>query len=101
MREISPSVLSLDFTNLSKYIKLTNEAGINRIHLDVMDGHFVPNLTFGPMIIKYIRELTTSHLETHLMIDNPYKSFDQYIEAGSDTIIFHYESSDSIERDLI
>ena len=65
-----------------------------------MDGHFVPNLTFGPFIIKDIRKITNSHLETHLMITNPRKYFDDYIDAGSDTLIFHFEASDDINADL-
>ncbi len=100
MRTISPSLLSANFANIEKDIKDTVDAGVTRLHLDVMDGHFVPNLTFGPMIIKRIRKITTCHLETHLMINKPHKSFDQYIEAGSDTLIFHIEASDDPIRDL-
>ena len=99
MRIISPSLLSADFTNISKDIKLIEEAGGNRLHLDVMDGHFVPSLTFGAMIIKSIRKITTCHLESHLMIKDPHKSIDQYINAGSDTIMIHIESSfDPVEE---
>ena len=65
-----------------------------------MDGHFVPNLTFGPFIIKQIKAITSLHLETHLMITEPKRYFDDYINAGSDTLIFHYEASNSIESDL-
>ena len=100
MRTISPSLLSANFANIEKDIKDTVDAGVTRLHLDVMDGHFVPNLTFGPMVIKHIRKITTCHLETHLMINKPHKSFDQYIEAGSDTLIFHIEASDDPIRDL-
>ena len=100
MRNISPSLLSADFTKLGENIKELENAGVTRLHLDVMDGHFVPNLTFGPFIIKQIKELTTLHLETHLMITQPNRYFDDYIKAGSDTLIFHYEASNSIEDDL-
>ena len=72
MRIISPSLLSANFSNLSKEINRLKKAGLSRLHLDVMDGNFVPALTFGPMIIKFIRELTDLHLETHLMINNPH-----------------------------
>ena len=100
MRNISPSLLSADFTKLAEHIKEVENAGVSRLHLDVMDGHFVPNLTFGPFIIKQIKEVTNLHLETHLMITEPNRYFDDYIKAGSDTLIFHYEASDTIKDDL-
>ena len=93
MRTISPSLLAANFSNISKDIYAVEDAGVNRLHLDVMDGHFVPNLTFGPFIIQSIREITNCHLETHLMINNSHKVLDKYIEAGSDTIIIHLEGS--------
>ena len=99
-RIISPSLLSANFTRLKEDIKVVEDAGVSRLHLDVMDGHFVPNLTFGPFIISDIRKITKSHLETHLMITNPHKYFDEYINAGSDTLIFHFEASKDIKRDL-
>jgi ribulose-phosphate 3-epimerase len=99
-RIISPSLLSANFTRLSQDIKIVEDAGVDRLHLDIMDGHFVPNLTFGPFIIKDIRKITSSHLETHLMITNPHKYIDDYIDAGSDTLIFHFEASTDIDRDL-
>ena len=100
MRNISPSLLSADFTKLSVDIKEVEKAGVSRLHLDVMDGHFVPNITFGPFIIKQIKVITKLHLETHLMITEPNRYFDDYIKAGSDTLIFHYEASNTIEDDL-
>lgn len=93
MKIISPSLLSADFTHIAENIKEVEIAGASRLHLDVMDGHFVPALTFGPLIIQAIRKCTQSHLETHLMIKDPHKSIDQYINAGSDTIIIHLEAS--------
>ncbi len=100
MRIISPSLLSADFTNIQHDIRMLENAGAKRLHLDVMDGHFVPNLTFGPMIIQSIRKITACHLETHLIIEKPHDSLDQYIKAGSDTIIIHYEASNNPEKDL-
>ena len=99
-RIISPSLLSANFTRLSEDIKIVEDAGVSRLHLDVMDGQFVPNLTFGPFISNDIRKITNSHLETHLMITNPRRYFDDYIDAGSDTLIFHFEASDDINADL-
>ena len=88
MRIISPSLLSANFADIARSISQVEDAGANRLHLDVMDGHFVPTLTFGPMIIQDIRKCTQCHLETHLMIQDPHKSIDKYIDAGSDTIYY-------------
>ena len=90
-RIISPSLLSANFSNVILDIKRVEKLGITRLHLDIMDGHFVPNITFGPFIIKHIRDVTSSHLETHLMIEEPSKYLDDFIKCGSDTIIIHHE----------
>ena len=99
-RQISPSLLSANFTRLKQDIELVEGLGVERLHLDVMDGHFVPNLTFGPFIISQIRQVTDLHLETHLMIENPHEYIEKYAKAGSDTIIIHYEASQDIKRDI-
>jgi len=101
MRIISPSLLSADFSILKEQIELVENLGINRLHIDVMDGHFVPNFTFGPFILKAIRKLTKSHLETHLMMSNPEKYIESFVDAGADTLIIHTEASNDIKRDLI
>ncbi len=93
--KLSPSILSADFANLESELKVLEQSGVDRIHLDVMDGHFVPNLTFGPPVVKALRKKTGTRLlfETHLMISNPEKYVLPFKEAGSDIIIFHIETA--------
>jgi len=90
--EIIPSILSADFTNLGKEIKKVERAGCSRLHLDVMDGHFVPNISIGPVVIKAIRKHTDLYLQTHLMIDHPERYVADFKRAGSDCIIIHQEA---------
>lgn len=99
-KQVVPSVLSADFAKIEKELRSVEKAGAKRLHLDVMDGHFVPNLTFGPIIIKAIRKLTDLHLETHLMISKPDKYAEQFVKAGSDTVLFQVEASDNISKEL-
>jgi ribulose-phosphate 3-epimerase len=90
--EIIPSILSADFTNLGKEIKKAERAGCSRLHLDVMDGHFVQNISIGPVVIKAIRKYTDLYLQTHLMIDHPERYVADFKRAGSDCIIIHQEA---------
>lgn len=90
---IAPSILSADFMNIEKEIRMLEKAGADWIHCDVMDGHFVPNLTFGPPVIKKLRAITKLPLDVHLMINNPDATVDQYIDAGADWLSFHIEAA--------
>ncbi len=97
---ISPSLLSADFTRLGEQIKVVEAAGAERLHVDVMDGHFVPNITFGPLIVEAINRLATIPLDVHLMIENPDRYLEQFAAAGADTLIVHREASSDLARDL-
>lgn len=89
---LSPSILSADFANLERDLKLISDGGAQYVHVDVMDGHFVPNITFGPDMVKSIRKATDRILDVHLMIEYPEKFVEAFIEAGADIINVHYES---------
>ncbi len=88
---IAPSILSADFSKLGQEIKDIEKAGADWVHIDVMDGHFVPNITIGPAIVKSIRPLTRMPLDVHLMIKNPERYIESFARAGSDIITFHIE----------
>ena len=98
---ISPSILSADFVNLERDIKKVEEAGADWIHVDVMDGHFVPNITIGIPVVKAIKRIARVPLDVHLMIENPDKYVVAFAKAGADIITFHYEATEENTTNVI
>jgi ribulose-phosphate 3-epimerase len=97
---IAPSILSADFGNLERDVRLAEEAGADWIHVDVMDGHFVPNLTIGPEVTRAIRKATRLPLDVHLMIEAPHKLIPSFVDAGADRITVHQEACPHLHRTL-
>lgn len=97
---IAPSLLSADFASLKEEIKAVEKGGAKLLHLDVMDGHFAPNLTIGPCVVQSIRQVSNSLLDVHLMIEDPDKFIPQFVKAGADAISVHIEATKHIARTI-
>ncbi len=100
MALIAPSILSADLSELGKQIRLVEMGGADWIHCDIMDGHFVPNITFGPVLVKAVRKVTKLPVDVHLMIDNPDKYLDDFKKAGADHLLVHQENVIHLNRTI-
>ncbi len=100
MVKIAPSILSADFTRLGDEIKAAEAAGADMLHLDIMDGHFVPNITIGPGVVEAVRKVTSLPLDVHLMIEEPDKFLGDFVKAGADYITVHAEASVHLHRTI-
>ena len=96
---IYPSILTADLGKLENQIVTAEENGVDGFHIDVMDGQFVPPITFGPIIISHIRKITKLPIDIHMMVIDPHRFFDELIDAGADSITIHYESTPDFEKD--
>ena len=98
MKKIAPSILSADFSRLADEVRAVEKAGADVIHVDVMDGHFVPNITIGPLVVQGLKKLTSLPLDVHLMIENPERYVEVFTQAGSDWITIHAEVCPNLKR---
>jgi ribulose-phosphate 3-epimerase len=98
MKKIAPSILSADFSRLGEEVRAVDGAGADYIHVDVMDGHFVPNITIGPLVVEAVRKVTSLPLDVHLMIENPDLYIPDFARAGADIIVVHAEATHHLHR---
>ena len=99
-KRIAPSILSADFSRLADQIRMVDQTGADMIHVDVMDGHFVPNITIGPVVVQWIRSSTSLPFDVHLMIENADRYIESFAKAGADLISVHYEACPHLNRTL-
>ena len=97
---MAPSILAADFTRLGEQVREAEAAGADRIHVDVMDGHFVPNISMGPLVVEALRKITRLPLETHLMISNPDQYLEAFAKAGSTSLLVHVEGNNHLHRTI-
>ena len=98
--KISPSILSADFTRLAEQVREAEDVGVDYIHVDVMDGHFVPNITVGPMIVKALRPVTKLPLDVHLMIQKPERYIEEFAKVGANILTVHLEACNHLNRTI-